>query len=65
MPRGLENDVRELLEDNGVEIIIGDETNDGRGIDVKFNGELRGEQQQAAEALLAYDDGMALISVAD
>jgi superfamily II DNA or RNA helicase len=58
LPRGLEDEVHELLEDNGVKIQLVDETNEGRNIDVVFNGELRDEQRQAAEALLAHNDGI-------
>jgi superfamily II DNA or RNA helicase len=58
LPRGLENEVRILLEDNGVNMKLLDETNEGRMIDVLFNGELRGEQQQAADALLTHNIGL-------
>ncbi|KUK64104.1 MAG: Type III restriction protein res subunit [Desulfofundulus kuznetsovii] len=58
LPRGLEDDVCELLEDNGVRIQFNDETNKGRKLDVRFKGDLRGEQQQAADALLAHNNGI-------
>jgi len=58
LPRGLEDEVCELLEDNGVRIQFNDETNRGRKIDVEFKGELRGEQQQAADALLMHNNGI-------
>ena len=58
LPRGLEDEVCELLRDNGVQIQLSDKTNEGRKIDVTFNGELRGEQQQASNALLSYNNGI-------
>jgi hypothetical protein len=58
LPRGLEDEVCELLEDNDVRIQFNDETNSGRKIDVKFKGELRGEQQQAADTLLLHNNGI-------
>ncbi|MDR1204905.1 MAG: DUF1653 domain-containing protein, partial [Peptococcaceae bacterium] len=58
LPRGLEDEIRGLLETNGAAAQFRDETNPGRGIDVRFNGELRGGQQQAADALLAHNNGI-------
>jgi len=58
LPRGLEEELRGLLEDNGAYVLFTDKTNRGREIDVTFNGELRGEQQQAADALLANGNGI-------
>jgi len=58
LPRGLEDEVCDLLKDNGVRIQFNDETNRGHKIDVKFKGELRGEQQQAADALLMHNNGI-------
>jgi hypothetical protein len=58
LPRGLEDEVSELLKDNGVKILFDDQTEKGRDIDVAFNGELRPEQRLAAQALLAHDNGI-------
>ena len=58
LPRGLEDNVCLLLEDNGVKITHCDEVNAGNEIDVSFNGALRGEQQQASDALLAHNNGI-------
>ena len=58
LPRGLEDEVGEILKDNAVEVKCKDETNEGRKIDVVFKGELRGEQQQAADALLTHNNGI-------
>ena len=58
LPRGLEDELCKVLEDSGVNIHLIDETNEGRNIDVVFNGELRGEQQQAADTLLENNNGI-------
>ena len=58
VPRGLIEQVCSNLAVHNVEIRLTDETTAGRAIDVIFNGELRGEQKQAADAMLAYDVGI-------
>ena len=58
LPRGLEEEISKVLKDAGVKVKWITEINDGRRIDVTFNGELLYEQQQAAEALLAHDNGV-------
>lgn len=58
LPRGLEDEVAKLLMDNDIKIKRSNKTNKGRKIDVIFNGELRGEQQQAADALLSNENGI-------
>ena len=58
LPRGLEDEVDELLKVNSVNVKFIDETNAGRKIDVVFNGKLRDEQHQSADALLAYNNGV-------
>jgi hypothetical protein len=58
LPRGLYDEVREILENHGIKIQLNDETSEGRKIDVMFNGELRGEQQQASDALLSHNTGI-------
>ena len=58
LPRGLEDEICEILEYNNVRVQFSDETNKGRKIDIQFKGELRGEQQQAAEALLMHNNGI-------
>ena len=58
LPRGLEDEIGTLFGDAGVYTKLYDETSTGREIDVVFNGELRVEQQPAAEALLAHDIGI-------
>ena len=56
-PRGCEDDVIEVLENNEVKYVIEDETNQGRGIDITFKGNLREEQQKAMECMLPYNIG--------
>ena len=58
LPRGLEDEVNGLLEDAGIYVTYSDKTGAGREIDVVFNGELRTEQQPAADALLAHNIGI-------
>ena len=58
LPRGCLDEVRDALSDLGVGTTIRDERHVGRPIDVTFQGELRAEQQAAAEAMLAHDTGV-------
>ena len=58
LPRGLENEVKQILEDSFVKIDWSNEVNAGRKINVTFNGTLRDQQQIAADALLAHDNGI-------
>ena len=57
MPRGCEDDVIEVLENNEVKYVIADKTNQGRSIDVRFKGKLREEQQKAMECMLPHNIG--------
>lgn len=58
LPRGCLDDVRQLLAELKIEAIVRDERNEGRQISLAFEGELRPEQQVAAEAMLAHDTGV-------
>ncbi len=58
MPRGCLDDVRQALTDLGVRSVIRDERFEGRSLDVVFRGELRREQQAAADAMLSHDTGV-------
>ncbi|MBA2557017.1 MAG: DEAD/DEAH box helicase family protein, partial [Chloroflexi bacterium] len=58
LPRGCLEDVREVLTDLRIQMAIRDERDMGRPLDVTFHGELRLEQQRAAEAMLAHDTGV-------
>jgi superfamily II DNA or RNA helicase/very-short-patch-repair endonuclease len=58
LPRGCLEDVQRLLTDLGVHVTLCDERFTGRPLAVRFQGELRSEQAQAAHALLAHDTGV-------
>lgn len=58
LPRGCLDDVRRLLADVGVQTSILDERFAGRPLEVRFHGELRREQQSAADAMLAHETGV-------
>ena len=58
LPRGSEDAVIELLESNKVKLNQIDFTQSGRLIDVEFNGELRADQQLAAQAMMKHDTGV-------
>ncbi|MBX3744747.1 MAG: DEAD/DEAH box helicase family protein [Verrucomicrobiae bacterium] len=58
LPRGCLGDVEALLHSLGIEPVIRDERNAGCPIGARFQGTLREEQQEAAEALLRHDTGV-------
>jgi superfamily II DNA or RNA helicase/very-short-patch-repair endonuclease len=58
LPRGCLDDVRRLLADVGVRPSIRDERFAGRPLELSFRGELRPEQQSAADAMLAHETGV-------
>lgn len=58
LPRGCLDDVRQLLCGLGIKSTVRDERNPGQRIELAFTGELRPEQQVAAEAMLAHDTGV-------
>lgn len=58
LPRGCEEEVKNLLNKFDVDIEIVDKTNRGRNINVEFNGLLRDEQLDAVKELLRYDNGV-------
>lgn len=57
LPRGLNEVVTQFLSANKVAITTTDETTYQKSIDIEFNGELRGEQQAAVDALLSETTG--------
>ncbi len=57
MPRGCEEDVLEVFEENGVSVHIDDKTCMGRPIDAYFKGVLRKEQESAMQNMLAHNIG--------
>ncbi len=58
LPRGCENDLRELFDGFNLQPRWFDETQHGKTIRVEFKGKLREEQQQALDALMKYDIGV-------
>ncbi len=58
LPRGCLDDVRRELDELGIKTSLRDERQQGSPIAVTFQGELRPEQRQAAEALLKHDTGV-------
>ena len=58
LPRGCLEDVQSLLADLKVGVVTRDERCAGKPLDVTFHGELRPEQQAAADAMLAHETGV-------
>jgi len=58
LPRGRLDDVCRGLTDLGVSTDIRDERHTGVGLDMSFQGQLRPEQNSAAEAMLRHDTGV-------
>jgi len=58
LPRGCLTELEELLADWGIHPEIVDERFPGRPIAVRFQGQLRPEQERAARALLAHETGV-------
>jgi len=58
LPRGCLEELKKHLSDAKIPYYIVDKRQEGRPIDVSFNGELYPEQAVAAERLLSYDIGM-------
>ncbi|MDP2321042.1 MAG: DEAD/DEAH box helicase family protein [Acidobacteriota bacterium] len=58
VPRGCLDEVRHTLEDLGIRPSVRDERHTGLPLDLTFQGELRRDQQVAADALLAHDTGV-------
>lgn len=58
LPRGCFEDVRCLLEELNIKMTLREELFLGQPLNVSFQGELREEQQAAAEALLGHDMGV-------
>jgi len=58
LPRGCLEEVREVLSSLGIQLVLRDERFGGTQLEVRFQGELRPEQQMAADALAAHDTGV-------
>jgi superfamily II DNA or RNA helicase len=58
LPRGCLGDITALLGSHRVAVDLDDQRFTGRPIEVAFHGQLRADQQTAAGAMLAHDDGI-------
>ena len=58
LPRGCLDGVTTLIESHKIAVELDDQRFAGQPIDVKFHGQLRPDQQAAADAMLAHDDGI-------
>jgi superfamily II DNA or RNA helicase/very-short-patch-repair endonuclease len=58
LPRGCLDDAQELFSDLHIEAVIRDQRYAGTPLNVRFQGELRPEQEAAAHAMLAHDIGV-------
>ena len=58
LPRGCLGEITGLLESHKVCVELDDQRFAGQPIDVKFHGQLRPDQQAAANAMLTHDDGI-------
>ena len=58
LPRGCEDALYELLNENNIHFTSDDKTNLGQLIGVSFNGNLRDEQVPAVESMLAHKTGI-------
>lgn len=58
LPRGCEDDIKSLLQEQNIRLIQEDESSPGKRINVEFRGELRNEQQRALDALSGHENGV-------
>ena len=58
LPRGCLGEITALLESHKIAVELDDQRFAGQPIDVTFHGQLRPDQQAAANAMLAQDDGI-------
>ena len=58
LPRGCQDEVVSLFKSHNVTVELDDQRFAGQPIDLKFHGQLRSDQQAAADAMLAFDDGI-------
>jgi len=58
LPRGCLDAVVELLRDNGIGCELRDERYEGKPLDIAFQGVLRPDQKNAADAILGHDTGV-------
>jgi superfamily II DNA or RNA helicase len=58
LPRGSLDEVLTFFKSHGIEVALDDQRFPGHSIEVKFHGQLRPDQQAAADAIFAHDDGI-------
>jgi len=58
LPRGCLTDVRQVLTDLNIRMVIRDERHNGQPLQATFHGELRPEQKFAADAMLKHETGV-------
>ena len=58
LPRGCLDDVQTLLADLKINLVIRDERQSGKSLELDFIGQLYSEQEDAAKAMLAHDTGV-------
>jgi superfamily II DNA or RNA helicase len=58
LPRGCLQEVRELLKEHGIRVLIRDERFPGKPIEVNFQGNLRDDQAEAICQTLRHDEGV-------
>jgi superfamily II DNA or RNA helicase/very-short-patch-repair endonuclease len=64
LPRGCLGETQDLLSSLGIGVSVRDERFGGTPLDVRFHGELRPEQQLAANAMAAHDIGVLAATMA-
>jgi len=58
LPRGCLEEITSLFKSHNIAVELDDQRFAGQPIDVAFYGQLRPEQQTAADAMLGFDDGI-------
>jgi len=58
LPRGLRHDISGIIDRAGSQLIVTDDRNPGREIEVTFTGQLDHRQSVAVSAILSHDDGV-------
>ena len=58
LPRGCLEDLQDLLSNLNITPVVRDERCQGRALDVTFQGQLRPDQQLAADAMLTHETGV-------
>nr|WP_302597370.1 DEAD/DEAH box helicase family protein [uncultured Cellulosilyticum sp.] len=58
LPRGCEENFLEVLRKQNIKVVLQDQRNIGRSIDVVFNGKLRDEQVPAIAEMLKHENGV-------